>query len=621
MFIFVTAVADHRNKLELHFHPDNKFNKPCVADRDLNPGVLIRVRSTPEEQNNLEKGANGQCHYDIIGITTLNFKFNRICDFQYLPLISTNTDNDSSEVEYIYDQILPESIPTVNWFLPKVLIPDSCQRWAFALYVEGGFFLLSAPSAIKIIFQPDCREMSHEWAVSRNQPYYPSQLVSTQSFMTLLAVRSKEGCEQRKFCIPPNFARFDSSQNKLYLNAGEKFGSNVRPEITKLIESNKPQKKSNRISTKQVSIFVNFQTPNVQIPDQPLSYTMELVKERNLEQMYKTVKKLFEERPVWTKVAIQYKTGLKSDHAKIILPAVAYFCPIGPWRMTWVRYEYNPQKDFNARIYQTLDYRIRATEGTKIKVNAKRSYTSKTLFYIAPNNIKKVSLKDDIISSKKDVIEERSHVLRPNVIPPARQMFYQYCDILIPEIQEMVLRLPKLPAGSKCDPKNGWLPTNFTEQCREIVNKCVMDRVQEELLEDAIKLQQSVQPEKEPEKESGKESPTYCSQMLNNIKRGIYKSVNVIPSTEPKASNYTSSPIHIIDSIEDIDEELEQVNADDVVNSIPERMDENSDDEHLSQSSDLDIDMEAVEEVNKMVAGLQEDEEVNAVASYLKNKI
>lgn len=74
--------------------------------------------------------------------------------------------------------------------------------------------------------------------------------------------------------------------------------------------------------------------------------------------------------------------------------------------------------------------------------------------------------------------------------------------------------------------------------------------------------------------------------------------------------------MHVID-----EDELEQVNADDIVNSMPERMDENSDDEHLSQTSDMDIDMEAVEDVNKMIAGFREEDDVNVMASYLKENL
>lgn len=38
---------------------------------------------------------------------------------------------------------------------------------------------------------------------------------------------------------------------------------------------------------------------------------------------------------------------------------MAYYFINGPWRISWVKFGYDPRKDPTARIYQTLDYRIR----------------------------------------------------------------------------------------------------------------------------------------------------------------------------------------------------------------------------------------------------------------------
>lgn len=37
----------------------------------------------------------------------------------------------------------------------------------------------------------------------------------------------------------------------------------------------------------------------------------------------------------------------------------------------------------------------------------------------------------------------------------------------------MLARLPEIPPGQTCDPKTGWLPDHFQDQCREIANKYV----------------------------------------------------------------------------------------------------------------------------------------------------
>lgn len=69
--------------------------------------------------------------------------------------------------------------------------------------------------------------------------------------------------------------------------------------------------------------------------------------------------KLFEERPIWSKAAVAYKTGISEATLKYVLPSVAYYFINGPWRVMWVRYGYDPRKDPSARIYQTFDFRIR----------------------------------------------------------------------------------------------------------------------------------------------------------------------------------------------------------------------------------------------------------------------
>lgn len=68
---------------------------------------------------------------------------------------------------------------------------------------------------------------------------------------------------------------------------------------------------------------------------------------------------------MWSKAAIQHKTGILAESLKVILPAVSYFWTNGPWRMIWTKFGVDPRYDFNMRIYQTLDFRIRARGSQK----------------------------------------------------------------------------------------------------------------------------------------------------------------------------------------------------------------------------------------------------------------
>lgn len=58
--------------------------------------------------------------------------------------------------------------------------------------------------------------------------------------------------------------------------------------------------------------------------------------------------------------SLAFETKIPRQKLKIILPSLAYYFTTGPWRLMWVRFGYDPRKDFTSRYYQTLDYRIRS---------------------------------------------------------------------------------------------------------------------------------------------------------------------------------------------------------------------------------------------------------------------
>lgn len=60
-----------KSNLELNFHPDNYYNKPCIAERDFSSGILIKVTTSKDQATNESK-----VDYEVIGATCTNFKFN-----------------------------------------------------------------------------------------------------------------------------------------------------------------------------------------------------------------------------------------------------------------------------------------------------------------------------------------------------------------------------------------------------------------------------------------------------------------------------------------------------------------------------------------------------------------
>lgn len=66
-----------------------------------------------------------------------------------------------------------------------------------------------------------------------------------------------------------------------------------------------------------------------------------------------------------SKMVVAYETNINSEKLKYILPTLAYYFTTGPWRIMWVRFGYDPRKDFESRYYQQLDYRITLNSGIK----------------------------------------------------------------------------------------------------------------------------------------------------------------------------------------------------------------------------------------------------------------
>ncbi|XP_057671656.1 general transcription factor 3C polypeptide 5 [Diorhabda carinulata] len=457
------VISDPRKKLELRFHPDNKYNKPCSADRDNTSGLLVKFKKKGEEYD-----------YEILGYVYENFKFNKAVDFQFLPIVQ---DEESETAEYIYDKMFPKKLPNLDF------------------------------------------------------------LVSTES------------ASQPSFLLPSTFSRYETTRQTLYLNAGEKFSleTNYRPSLLKIFEKKRKEKNP----YKQLSHIVNIMDPNLEIPKEPKELVYKIVKEKCLEDDYLNVKKLFDERPIWTKPAIQHLTGINADSAKVLLPAHAYYWSTGPFRTTWTKFGHDPRTNYAYRIYQTLDFRIRESEGSQIIIRSRKKQNS------------------------RNKLGENHYILSKDYIPPGRQMFYQYCDIKLPEIQEMLQRLPKIPGNKKFDSKNGWLPVNFSDQCREIANRYMLERVHQELLAGSSSAQSN--PEKDTQEEDDEENLlNYSGRMLNMMKGQVDMSQEVVVLSDEEDN----------EQIDDISPQLE-------------------DDEVPSDNSEMELDMEALEEINQLISNTE----------------
>lgn len=136
-----------------------------------------------------------------------------------------------------------------------------------------------------------------------------------------------------------------------------------------------------------------------------------------------------------------------------------------------MRFGYDPRKDFESRYYQQFDYRLRTQVGCKDLVDLKR--TNK--IHVPSTKPVKQSITDREIAKKQEVIY--SPYFEIGSLPQSRQCIYQYCDIRVPKIQEMLDKIPTPASGATCNEKSGWLPIGFDDLCRDIMSVIIKEHV------------------------------------------------------------------------------------------------------------------------------------------------
>uniref|UniRef100_A0A182Q8M7 Transcription factor IIIC subunit 5 HTH domain-containing protein n=1 Tax=Anopheles farauti TaxID=69004 RepID=A0A182Q8M7_9DIPT len=206
------------------------------------------------------------------------------------------------------------------------------------------------------------------------------------------------------------------------------------------------------------------------IPDTPTLQAQHLLTTKvvSMDDVEK-VRAIFKTRPIWTKNALTNinRLTISSQSLGTILPTIAFYYVNGPWRGTWVRYGYDPRNHFEARAYQMLDFRVRSVDSLHECIKIKRLSLSKMNYRLA----------ETTITTKDDERQFVSSTFDEDTIPPHRVVFYQYCDIHLKKIQEMLKKVPSPKAGTVCDERYGWLPHRFDDQCRNIMMEIVLNNI------------------------------------------------------------------------------------------------------------------------------------------------
>ena len=457
------AFEDPSRRLELRFRHSDIFSKPTCSERNNTTSLLVKVKKykkrrkkcccsskrtadassqgSAENSDETTNETSFKIKTKVMGSAKITYSFPNMSDFQYLP--TERVVNDAGVRQSEKDRRENESFKHSDNL-------EKCGE--------------------NVVHRPIMDEV-----------YHGDKILPGAKWLT-----NSENSSAPLFLPPAAFTRMDQPQDYHYR----------KDTSTQAIKSNLsvPQTIIGRTRQRRTlhAVFVNYENPKV--PERPSEVALHQLKVKFIDEtMLNEVHEAFKNQPIWTKTGLSAVTGQPLERLKFILPTVAYYFTSGPWRNQWVRFGYDPRKDSSSAIYQTLDYRVRLEGGAKLKVRAKRSYANYILPYQSTNPSKSrtstiirealigsdqnssVGDHSSAISNEKD-IKRSNYIFEKGVIPPCRQMFYQYKDIKLDEAQNLVeSKLKKsMPKETQiCSERNGWFEAGLDSGLREIMTKSI----------------------------------------------------------------------------------------------------------------------------------------------------
>lgn len=237
-----------------------------------------------------------------------------------------------------------------------------------------------------------------------------------------------------------------------------KEGDNDENEVVKFAMTSRQRR-----ATHGISIPFSMTDP---VPANPNEAAKDLVSSNLVTQEEaSSIQELFRERPIWTLASIRARMRIFPRRLSFILATIAFYYSTGPWRNCFVRFGYDPRRNFESRFFQMVDYRVRAGAGFKTELGkCRQSGVSKRLQVL----VKAES--GDMQEEQIDInhqLRRKQAIFTHDTIPPFRARHYQFTDIHLPKIQDMLHKIPLPISGNLCNEKRGWLPTGFMEQCRD----------------------------------------------------------------------------------------------------------------------------------------------------------
>ncbi|KZC07299.1 General transcription factor 3C polypeptide 5, partial [Dufourea novaeangliae] len=476
-----TVINTPNRRLELKFRPNDSYCKPTCGDKYNTKGFLLRVRVKKSRVKKAEENEAKRTEKHVNSSATESNGVQCNVNIEH----SLDTENiETQEDKCQEEQVISELTDQVQSCSVNAQDETANPNQSSLTNVKTNMLPTYEPNKYEDLSKDEDYELPKLKVLGRVDTEF--RFANLCDFQYLPMTQCKD--DPKKFeCIydkiyPSTIPSYSWLKNDVpYFLPPAAFSrmDTIQQYVPKTEVNSYPENIIGK-STKRKAGFSNFiYFSTLEVPAKPPAGIETAMKVKFVQNVhYQEIKKLFDERPIWSKNAVMYQTKFSQDRLKILLPSVAYYFMTGPWKIMWVKLGYDPRKDISARKYQTLDYRLKAMHGLGSTVKCKRNYAEYTLPYKSTPVGKQKTVQSGIPNTeqsnkKEQQVNENVYIYREGTVPPSRQMFYQYCDVLVDEIQEMLAKLPDPLPTIRCHEKRGWLPSGFDIQCREIINRQV----------------------------------------------------------------------------------------------------------------------------------------------------
>ena len=188
---------------------------------------------------------------------------------------------------------------------------------------------------------------------------------------------------------------------------------------------------------------------------------------RTKEYLLPMLEALFQERPIWSRVALNCKTGADSGSLRSALSHVAYHFSSGPWKFSWIKFGIDPRMHPKYKWYQVVECKVARARHARSKALQASDYSFTT------------SLTDQAVSieSAKSrqvpeyVRDPKSYLLTAEAAVHTARLSYQLIDIEIECMRELI----RSTDGNEtvCTKETGWFSAQDYEQIKFLVKNVV----------------------------------------------------------------------------------------------------------------------------------------------------